>query len=196
MAMLIGFTGAVCCATLSQTANSLQQLESSVLRLHILANSDSIDDQALKLKVRDGVLAYTSGLLDGTEMDLGDVECMVSAHLTDLEEAAQDIVEACGYDYPVTVELTEMAFEDRTYEDLVMPAGTYDTLRIAIGSAQGQNWWCVMYPALCLPSAAYVTVDDETESTVFSKEERDMLEHHEKYVIRLKCVEWLESIFS
>ena len=196
LAMLLGLAGAVCCSALTQTAESRHSLEENVLRLHILANSNSIDDQALKLKVRNRVLEYATEILDESGASLEETEAAVAAHLEDFAAVADEIVTEAGYDYSVTVELTEMDFEDRTYDNLIMPAGTYDTLRISIGEAAGENWWCVMYPALCIPSASEVKTDDETEASAFSDTEQDLLEHHQQYIIKLKCVEWLEKIFG
>ncbi len=195
-ALLIGFAASVCVSALSQTADAKQRLEENVLRLHILANSDSIDDQALKLKVRDRVLAYTAEILPESGESLEAVEATVTEHLAQIEDVAQEIVREEGCDDPVTAELVEMEFEDRTYDTLVMPAGEYDALRITIGEAEGQNWWCVMYPALCVPQASEVKVDKQTESTAFDTSQQDLLEHHGRYTVKLKCLEWLERWFG
>ncbi len=196
IAMILGLAGAICCAALNQTAESRNHLETEVLRLHILANSDSIDDQALKLKVRDQILSYTAELLDDPKATFAEVENTVAIHLDEMEEVANSVITEAGYDYIVTAELTEMEFADRTYDTLVMPAGTYETLRISIGEGAGENWWCVMYPALCVPSASEVTTDSDIEETAFSEAEQDLLVHHEQYIIKLKCVTWLEKLFS
>ena len=99
-----------------------------------------------------------------------------------------------GYDYPVQAKLVNMSFDDRTYGDLTMPAGEYDALRITIGKAEGQNWWCVMYPALCVPNAWSADGDRQTEQTSFDEAQQDLLEHPEQYRVKLKCVEWLEHM--
>ena len=125
-----------------------------MLRLHILANSDSIDDQALKLKVRDKVLEQADTLFVDDAESVEDAETIAAENLETLEQTAQQLVWDEGYSYPVKAQLVEMPFDDRTYGDWVMPAGEYTALRITIGAAQGQNWWCVMYPAMCIPLAS------------------------------------------
>ncbi len=195
LALLLGLAGAICFSSLTKTAESRSDLEDNVLRLHILANSDSIDDQALKLKVRDRILEYTSDILGNPGDTLEEVEEIVTEHLEELEEIARELIQDEGYSYDVTAQLVEMEFDDRTYGELTMPAGEYDALRITIGEAQGQNWWCVMYPSLCVSNACEVTDDPETEETYFDAEEQDLLEHHERYAVKLKCVEWFEKMF-
>ena len=194
-ALLLGMVGAVCCSALTGTAQSYRSLEQNVLRLHILANSDSIDDQALKLKVRDKVLEQADTLFAGDAESVEDAETIAAENLETLEQTAQQLVWDEGYSYPVKAQLVEMPFDDRTYGDWVMPAGEYTALRITIGAAQGQNWWCVMYPSLCVPNACDVTADEETAEDAFGKPEQDLLRHHERYAIKLKCVEWLEKWF-
>ena len=166
-----------------------------LLRLHILANSDSIDDQALKLKVRDKVLAQTETLFRSQPENAADAEQLVAEHLETLEQTAQQLVWDEGYSYAVKAQLVEMPFDDRTYGEWTMPAGDYEALRITIGEAAGQNWWCVMYPSLCVPNACEVTADEETAQEAFGKSEQDMLQHHERYAVKLKCVEWLKQWF-
>ena len=139
-ALLLGMVGAVCCSALTGTAQSYRSLEQNVLRLHILANSDSIDDQALKLKVRDKVLEQADTLFAGDAESVEDAETIAAENLETLEQTAQQLVWDEGYSYPVKAQLVEMPFDDRTYGDWVMPAGEYTALRITIGAAQGQNW--------------------------------------------------------
>ena len=127
-----------------------------MLRLHILANSDSIDDQALKLKVRDKVLAQTEALFRSQPENAADAEQLVAEHLETLEQTAQQLVWDEGYSYAVKAQLVEMPFDDRTYGEWTMPAGDYEALRITIGEAAGQNWWCVMYPSLCVDRKSVV----------------------------------------
>lgn len=195
LALLLGLAGSICFSSLTKTAESRANLEDNVLRLHILANSDSIDDQALKLKVRDRVLEYTSSILENPGDTLEEVEEIVTDHLEELEEIARKLIRGEGYSYDVTAQLVEMEFDDRIYGTLTMPAGEYDALRITIGEAQGQNWWCVMYPSLCVPNACEVTENSKTKETCFDKDEQELLEHHDRYTVKLKCVEWFEKTF-
>ncbi len=138
----------------------LDQLRGSVLRLHILADSDTDYAQNLKLKVRDGLLE--ADLFECAE-SLADAEKMASENLEAIENKAEKILRENGCYLPVTAELADVEFDERVYEDITMPAGEYRALRVKIGSAQGKNWWCVMYPPLCLPVAC--TVEDNAEDT-------------------------------
>ena len=124
-ALLLGMVGAVCCSALTGTAQSYRSLEQNVLRLHILANSDSIDDQALKLKVRDKVLEQADTLFAGDAESVEDAETIAAENLETLEQTAQQLVWDEGYSYPVKAQLVEMPFDDRTYGDWVRPAHHY-----------------------------------------------------------------------
>lgn len=151
LAILFSFTGfAARCEDLSQR----------VLRLHVLANSDSEEDQALKLEVRDRILQESAGLLDGVQTK-EEAEVHVQQAMPQLLAAAQDEVARQGYSYPVTMELGPSSFGTRVYEDVTLPAGTYQALRIKIGKAEGHNWWCVLFPSLCLPAAEESVEENE-----------------------------------
>ena len=115
------------------------------------------------------------------------------AHLHEMETIAQQVVQEQGYSYPVKAELVTMPFTERTYEDLTMPAGTYEAIRITIGAAAGQNWWCVTYPPLCIPVAEDVAVQDEQAKAYFSDAEQDVLYHPERYRIKWKLAEWFKK---
>lgn len=125
------------------------EIPNDVFRFHILANSDSEEDQALKLKVRDKVLEKTKILFD-TANSKSDAEEYVKANLETIEKIAQNEVYKNGYNYPVKAEVVNMHFDTRYYESYTLPSGMYDALRITIGNAKGHNWWCVMYPSICI----------------------------------------------
>ena len=124
----------------------------SVIRLHVLANSDSEADQAVKLQVRDAVLRVTEPLL-AHAADREEAADILSAHLSDIQKAAADTLAAAGADTRVRVTLTTEEYPTRRYENLAFPAGPYLSLRVLIGEAAGQNWWCVLFPPLCLSAA-------------------------------------------
>ena len=129
------------------------QLAEKVVRLHVLANSDSEEDQALKLKVRDAVLEQATETLRGA-----DSQAEASRRLTDilpeLEETARAVITANGYDYGVRAELAETSFPTKEYDGFALPAGDYRALRVTIGAGEGRNWWCVVYPPLCTAAAS------------------------------------------
>ncbi len=142
------------CAFCSMTRFDAQSREISreVVRLHILANSDSEEDQRLKLTVRDAVLRLCADIYPGS-CTKEEAESLLRKKLPQIEAEARRVVRECGYDYPVRGELVNMYFTTRTYGNVTLPAGKYDALRIEIGSGQGHNWWCVMFPPICVGAA-------------------------------------------
>ena len=131
-----------------------QSLAKEVFRFHVLANSDSEEDQALKMQVKEAVIAYMKQELpesDSVEM----TREWALINRGQITRIARAIVREEGYDYPIEVEVTTCDFPDKTYGDVLLPAGTYEALRIEIGEAKGQNWWCVLYPNLCFLDAVH-----------------------------------------
>lgn len=172
---------------------ALDGLRNSVLRLHILAESDSDYDQNLKIKVRDAVLE--SGILNGAE-NLSQAENTVREKLPEIVGIAEDTLRKNGCGLPVSAEITETDFDKRVYGNITMPAGNYKALRIKIGSAQGHNWWCVMYPPLCLPAASEVEENPDTVDVFFSEKEIDIMEKPQKYKVRFAVWDKIKSIFE
>ncbi len=175
-----------------------QEVYDTVVRLHVLANSDTEEDQALKLKVRDAVLAVTSPLVEGCTTRDEAIE-ILNDHLSDLEAAAESAVEAEGYDYPVTVLLGEEDYPTRVYESCAFPAGTYLSLRVLIGEGEGQNWWCCLFPPLCL-SAATAKGDNEDAfiQVGLTKDQYSIITEtgKTKYKVRFKILEVIEDWFG
>ncbi len=124
-------------------------ISDSILRLHILANSDSAEDQNLKLAVRDEVSKYCSSLFADVS-EKSRAKKIISQHMNEIVEIARKEVYNKGYDYDVKGELVNMYFTNRTYENITLPAGFYDAVRITVGSGNGHNWWCVMFPPICV----------------------------------------------
>lgn len=116
-------------------------LSSNMVRLHVIANSDSEEDQSLKLKVRDAILAHSRSNFTKKDEVKGELEIY--------KKIAQEVIAENGYDYPVEVEYGNFKFPTKEYNNIRLPAGNYDAVRVKIGSAKGQNWWCVMFPPLC-----------------------------------------------
>ena len=163
----------------------------SVVRLHILANSDSDEDQALKLKVRDAVVEAAAGWLDGAE-NADEALTMAQERLPELKAVAQQTVTDAGYDYPVDATLCTMYFTTRQYETVTLPAGVYEAVRFTIGSGEGKNWWCVVYPPLCAGAAMQrKTLDD-----VLDSEQVAMVTDGERFEVRFKVVEWWERLMN
>ncbi len=161
----------------------LEQLRGSVLRLHILADSDSEYDQKLKLKVRDALLEC--GIFEEAD-SLEEAELTAAERMPEIVETAESVLRENGCDLPVTAELADVEFDERVYGDITMPSGEYRALRVKIGSAQGKNWWCVMYPPLCIPAACgdEEMDNDRSAEEIFSDEELDILYQPKKYRVR------------
>ena len=132
-----------------------------ILRFHVLANSDSDEDQQLKLRVRTLLLDSIYEKL-GENASLDDTKEYVLANKDSLEQEAEDYMKAEGYDYPAHMEVTECYFPTKTYGDMVFPCGTYDAVRVEIGKGKGHNWWCVLYPPLCFVDSTYAVVPDSS----------------------------------
>lgn len=131
-----------------------------ILRFHVRANSDSDEDQELKLAVKEDVVTMLRPLLENCE-DVDESKNIIVANLQNIYTAAINTIVEQGYDYDVEVYVTEEEFPAKTYGDLTFPAGNYQALRIDIGEAQGQNWWCVMFPPLCFIDASTAVVSEE-----------------------------------
>ena len=168
------------------------ELADKVVRLHVLANSDSEEDQALKLKVRDVVLERATAILEQSA-DRKEAESRLRGELLELERIAAEEIAAEGYHYPVTVELENTDFPTKEYDGFTLPAGEYLALRVIIGEGQGQNWWCVVFPPLC--TAASADVPASALAAGFSEEEVNLItEENQGYVLKFKAVEWWETL--
>ena len=164
------------------------EIYSDTLRLHILAASDSDEDQALKLRVRDGILAeYSAQLSEVT--DLEDARVTLEARLPDIVATAERIVAEAGYDYTVTASLGEEWYDTRDYGEMSLPRGVYTSLIIRIGKGQGRNWWCVMYPPMCLDLATDAPSDDWTSG--YTGEELSLISG--KYRVKFKLLELISD---
>lgn len=181
-ALLIGLA----CAMVWASALGAEQnaLAEQVVRLHVVANSDREDDQALKLQVRDAVLAAATPALTG--LDRQEALQTLEARLPDIAAAAARVVGEEGYDYPVTVSLQEERFPTKRYEDFALPAGEYTALRVQIGSGGGHNWWCVVFPPLCMRSVEETAQLDDRDRALITGET-------EGYIVKFKAMEIWEN---
>ena len=190
-----------------------------VIRLHVLANSDTDADQALKLRVRNEILTVLADVSKMAE-DADDAEAAFASYLSMLEDIAEKTVTDAGYDYDCRVTLTREAYPVRTYDDgktgYTLPAGTYRSLRVMIGEADGQNWWCVLFPPLCLslaaeskqpepdaiPAAVYEddrpTAEEELAAVGFTPYEISLIsgEGSPKTVVKFRIIEWIRRLLE
>ena len=168
-------------------ASGCAEVRRDVLRLHVVGASDSGFDQSLKLKVRDAVLEKGGELFDGT-VTADEAEKIITPRIDELKAVAQSVLRENGCDYKVDIQVGEEYFATRCYEKFTMPAGVYNAVRVNIGSAEGKNWWCVMFPPLCLPAAS------AEADAFFTDEEMKIVSSSPKYEPRFKIVEIYESI--
>ena len=163
------------------------------IRLHILANSDSKEDQELKLKVRDAVLREFSDELN-TQESKKMAEDKILFLLKDIEAFSENIIASEGYSYPVRASLGDEWYDTREYDGFTLPSGIYTSLRIVIGEGEGKNWWCVMFPPLCLDMATDQAEKDE-KIKKYSDEEISLISG-KGYRIKFKLLEMFSEAFS
>ncbi len=167
-----------------------KNVSNEVFRLHILANSDSDFDQKLKLNVRDKVLEFTNSLYQNAKSKKN-AETLTFNNLQKIADIAKTEIVKNGYSYPVKAELKRMYFNTRYYGRVTMPSGFYNALRITIGKGEGHNWWCVMYPSLCVgASTDYNSLKENTDKDEY----RIMTENG--YEFKFKALEYFEKICS
>ncbi len=163
------------------------------IRLHILANSDSSADQKLKLEVRDEILKKYGSKLKSSE-GFEEAENKILELLPEIEKFAETFIRESGYDYDLTCELCREWYDTRVYEDFTLPKGYYTSLKIKIGAAKGKNWWCVMFPPLCLDAALEDAPSDDGIID-YTKEELILIKN-KKYNVKFKILELLSDAFS
>lgn len=186
----------ICCAVIISVifsvisfAKTSDKIRNEVLRLHVIANSDSDFDQSLKLKVRDAVLKESPEIFDGS-VNIENAIKKIKPELKTIKKNAEKIIEENGYDYNVRVTISREYFTTRTYETVTLPAGKYLALRIVIGEGEGHNWWCVMFPPMCLPAAS----KEKEIGSVLNENEVKLVCKNPKYEIRFKIVEIYEEM--
>ncbi len=165
--------------------NNCNGIREKVLRLHVVANSDSFSDQSLKYAVRDELLKDGESIFSGSETVFQAQE-KISDSLGFLKQTAENTVKDYGYNYPVSITLSRTYFPTRQYENVTLPAGYYNAVKVIIGEGKGKNWWCVMFPPLCLPAASKNNV---TLTDILSPKEEEIVRNTSKYEIKFWFVE-------
>ena len=163
-------------------------LSEAVFRLHVIANSDTNEDQALKLKVRDSLLNYMNQLCSNC-FTKEDAISIANEHKADFQKIAEQTVIENGYNYSVKINIDNFYFPTKNYGDITLPAGLYDALRIELGEAKGQNWWCVMFPSLCFIDISSGIVDDTAKENLkenLEEESYTVISDHKKSDIKFK----------
>ncbi|MCI8504656.1 MAG: stage II sporulation protein R [Lachnospiraceae bacterium] len=189
-----------------------EDLSSHILRFHVLANSDSEEDQALKLSVRTAVLDYLEESLP-EDSDLASTKAFLASHEAEIQKIAEDLISSAGFDYQVSLSLEPWYFPTKAYGDLTFPCGTYDAFRIIIGDGDGKNWWCVLYPSLCFVDTTcgivpedskeelQAILDEDTYETLLPSEKSpgkpsaQTTDKSSRPQIRFRLAEWLAELF-
>lgn len=179
-----------CILNISSFSEECRNIRTKMLRMHVIANSDSVEDQELKMKVRDAVLAEGKEIFDGS-VTAEEAKDKILPETERLRKAALDVIEKEGFEYDVKITVGNEYFNTRTYDNSVtLPAGYYTAVKVIIGEGEGHNWWCVMFPPMCLPAA----VKECELSDVLEKDEVEIVEGGDKYSFKFKIVEIFEKI--
>lgn len=186
-ALVCGFVLAALCSFFPFAA-ACGQLPQDVVRLHVVANSNGAEDQAVKLLVRDAVLEEAARWYQGAD-SMEEASSQLCTHLQSIAGAARQVLGEQGMGYSATAQMTEMYFPTRDYGDFRLPAGRYRTLRVTLGEGAGKNWWCVVFPSLCLPAAT-----QEEALLTLPEGERQVVEGGRDVQVKLKAVELWESL--
>jgi stage II sporulation protein R len=184
LGLIISIAFSIC--SFAKTSDNIRR---EVLRLHVIANSDSAVDQNLKLRVRNAVLEAGADIFDGSVNVENAVE-KITPEISYLEDVAQKTIEESGLNYNVKITIDKEFFTTRTYETVTLPAGDYLALRVVIGSGNGHNWWCVMFPPMCISAAD----KDEEISQVFNSDEVSLVKSNPKYEPRFKIIEIYQKL--
>lgn len=163
-------------------------LAKEIIRFHVLANSDEEHDQNLKIKVRNRIINEMNTMFDKNG-DIQDARDVITENMEKIKLIAKDEIQKNGYNYDVNVSLGKSDFPTRDYGDIVLPAGSYEALKIEIGKAQGKNWWCVLFPPLCFVDESCVSCNSDVAAsltTSFDKEEAELIKKDKKPKVQLK----------
>lgn len=188
ISVAIGLIAAMILSTVSFAINC-REVRDNVVRLHVLANSDSEADQNVKLLVRDALLESGAEIFSGAAT-ADDAAEYLESEKDELVKTAEKVLAENGFNYGVSIELVTEYFTTRTYGEYTLPAGEYLALKVKLGNAQGHNWWCVMFPPLCLPAAS----DDTDVHVAIGDKGADVIKGGRKYEVKFKIVEIYEEI--
>lgn len=173
-------------------------IANSVFRLHVIANSDSKEDQELKYKVRDKIIKYMNSIAQNCTSKQEVIQ-LVNEHRQDFQSIAKQVIHDNGYNYNVNIDIGKSDFPTKNYGDISFPAGTYDSLKIKIGESNGQNWWCVMFPPLCFVDVTSGVVPEQSKSMMqdnLTEEEYNIISDQKSPDIKVKfsLIEMFQSM--
>ncbi len=184
--LIFGVVAAILISNLSFT-NSCKEMYENIIRIRIIANSDNAEDQALKLNIRDAVLESSKEVFSGIK-DYNDAEKLAAENIELFKETAQNVVNEKGLDYNVDLSIKDEFFNTREYDGFTLPAGTYKSLVFTVGEGNGENWWCVVFPEVCVGGCSGELTDSISEDSA------NIAYNSDKYIVKFKAVEIFESI--
>lgn len=191
MSILVGSTNESCLEAQLITLN-YDEIEDKLIRFHVIANSDSDEDQAVKLKVRDKVIEYISNELKDAK-DINEARITLNDNIEEISNIAKSVLEENNFNYEVNTMISRENFPDKVYGNYLFPQGNYEAFRIVIGNGEGHNWWCVMFPPLCFVDETKSDVDSESiEKTLINDNSKNVKENKIEY--KLKIVEIIKGI--
>jgi len=174
-------------------------IASKIIRLHVVANSDTKLDQSLKLRVKDQIVTNLQGKLKGVK-NREQAKKIIAKNLGEIEQIAEKKMKSEGYDYKATAKLVHMDFPVKQYGDLTFPAGNYEALRVELGKAEGKNWWCVMYPSLCLIDSTYQIVPNNSKemlkTSLTDREYDEILSGKQEVTYGCKLFDWVAKLLD
>lgn len=182
--------------SISYANNIVSDLSDNVFRLHVIANSDSDEDQNLKYLVRDELISYMNDLCSNISSK-DEAISIANEHIDDFYKIAKQVIKNNGFDYDINISIGNFPFPTKSYGDISLPAGYYDALKVEIGEAKGKNWWCVMFPSLCFVDVSNGIVPEESkeelQSSLLDEEYRLISSQDSEYKFKFKIVELFEN---
>lgn len=188
LAFILGIIISMIMSSYTVFAEDCEYIRENILRLHILANSDNEVDQKIKLLVRDRILEESKSIFMLTG-DKEEAKKKILENIDYIKDISEEEIYNNGYNYKVNIELLDMYFTTRDYGKIILPAGMYDSLRISIGEGKGKNWWCLIYPNMCIGSVGI----EEKSPEIFSQNQEDIIHKENKIEFRFAIVEIFES---
>lgn len=184
----------LCCAfSVSHFAAAAGTVRRDVVRLHIIADCNTAEAQSVKLLVRDKLLEKNNEMLSG-DVNTENVYAYFERNKAELLETAENVLRENGCSYGAKITLGKEYYNTRYYGDLVFPAGEYMSLRVVLGEGKGENWWCVMFPPLCIPAAGDVETDESKTADILTKSGEEIISSNGKYIVKFKLLELYEKL--
>ena len=175
-----------------------QDIAEEILRLHVVANSDSEEDQALKMEVKESIVTYLRGIM-GDAKSVEEARLEIQKRLPEIEDLAREKMKMEGYDYEADAVLGKCYFPVKEYGDVTFPAGEYEALKVNLGKSAGKNWWCVMYPTLCFVDSTYQIVPETSKEklkeNLTEEEYNSLLDGGDNVQYSSRIIEWIQNVF-